>query len=125
MRRVILLAEAREDALEAFRWYENERPDLGKVFRAALNDTIRRIRTSPLASAVMYRDMRRALVDRFPYAIFYPVQPEAIVIVGVIHGHRHPRCLAAASLRRRTKACRPTAGPGPPTAEAQGVRLFA
>lgn len=91
MRRVILLAEAREDALEAFRWYENERPDLGKVFRAELNDTIRRVRSSPLASAVVYRDLHRALVHRFPYAVFYRVQPDVIVVVGVIHGHRHPR----------------------------------
>ena len=96
MRRVILLAEAREDALEAFRWYENERPDLGKVFRAALNDTIRRVRASPLASTVLYRDLRRALVHRFPYAVFYRVQPETIVVVGgtrsrgAMHEHMAP-----------------------------------
>jgi hypothetical protein len=30
------------------------------------------------------------LVERFPYADFYRVMPKAIVVVGVIHGHRHP-----------------------------------
>jgi toxin ParE1/3/4 len=88
--RAILLAEAREDALEAFRWYEKERRGLGKVFRASLNDTIQRIRRSPLASAVVYRDLRRALVDRFPYGVFYRVQAGSIIVVGIIHGHREP-----------------------------------
>jgi toxin ParE1/3/4 len=55
--RVVLLAEAREDVLEAFRWYESERRGLGKVFRSALNDTLRRVRGSPLTSAVVYRDL--------------------------------------------------------------------
>jgi len=88
--RVILLAEAREDALEAFRWYEKERRGLGKLFRASLNDTIQRIRHAPLASAVVYRDLRRTLVDRFPYGVFYRAQPGTILVVGIIHGHRDP-----------------------------------
>ena len=90
MSRVILLAEAREDVLEAFRWYEGERYGLGKVFRASLNQTIQRIRRAPLASPIVYRDLRRALVDRFPYGVFYRVQSGAIMVVGVIHGHREP-----------------------------------
>ena len=109
MRRVILLAEAREDALEAFHWYENERPDLGKVFRAELNDTIRRVRSSPLASAVVYRDLRRALVHRFPYAVFYRVQPDvksrcAHSGCARARAHGHP---PAASQREFSRASAP------------------
>jgi toxin ParE1/3/4 len=88
--RVVLLVEAREDVLEAFRWYEKERRGLGKVFRASLNQTIQRIRRAPLASPVVYRGLRRALVDRFPYGVFYRVQFGTIMVVGVIHGHRDP-----------------------------------
>ena len=90
MSRVILLPEAREDVLEAFHWYDGERPGLGKVFRAALNQAIRGIRTTPFAAQVVYRDLRRVMVDRFPYGVFSRVLPEAIVVVGVIHGRRAP-----------------------------------
>jgi plasmid stabilization system protein ParE len=90
VKRVLLLAEAREDALEAFRWYEKERRGLGKVFRTSLNLSIQRIRRSPLASPVVYRDLRRALVDRFPYAVFYRIDSGVIMVVGVFHGHREP-----------------------------------
>jgi toxin ParE1/3/4 len=88
--RVILLPEAREDVLEAFGWYEKERRGLGKVFRAALNQAIRRIRTTPFAAQIVYRDLRRVIVQRFPYGVFYRVMPQAIVVVAVVHGHRAP-----------------------------------
>jgi plasmid stabilization system protein ParE len=90
MSRILLLAEAREDALEAFRWYEKECRGLGKIFRAFLHQTIERIRRAPLASPVVYRDLRRALIDRFPYGVFYRVQVGTIIVVGIIHGRRDP-----------------------------------
>ena len=91
MSRVILVPEARAETLEIFRWYEKQRRGLGVVFRDRLKDAIRRIREAPLAHAPQYRDIRRALVDRFPYAVYYRIMPTAIVVIGVIHGHRHPR----------------------------------
>jgi toxin ParE1/3/4 len=36
------------------------------------------------------RTMRRALVRRFPYAIFYEIEPRQIVVYGVFHGARNP-----------------------------------
>jgi plasmid stabilization system protein ParE len=35
--------------------------------------------------------MRRALVRRFPYAIYFRAAPDEIVVLAVIHGRRHPR----------------------------------
>lgn len=90
MSRVIFLEEARAEAVEAFRWYEKERRGLGKVFRGRLNDTIRRIRATPVAYPLQYRDLRRALVEQFPYAVFYRALEDRVVVVGVIHGKRDP-----------------------------------
>lgn len=91
MSRVIFLPEARAEALETFRWYETQRRGLGAIFRSALNDAIKRIRDAPLTYPPLYRDLRRVLVERFPYAVFYRLMPKTIVIVGVIHGRRHER----------------------------------
>jgi len=32
-------------------------------------------------------------VSRFPYAVYFRIYPDAIVIVGVMHGRRHPKLL--------------------------------
>lgn len=91
MKRVVFLAEARAEALETFRWYEEQQRGLGLVFRDRLDQAVRRIRETPMAFPTQYRDLRRVLVDMFPYALFYRVLPDTVVIVGVIHGRRHPR----------------------------------
>ena len=91
MTSVVFLAEARAEALDIFRWYEDQRTGLGFVFRAALDTAVERVRELPLAHPVVYRDLRRVLVDRFPYALYYRAQSDAIVVVAVVHGRRHPR----------------------------------
>jgi plasmid stabilization system protein ParE len=35
--------------------------------------------------------MRRALVRRFPYAIFYKIEAAEIVVYAIFHGARDPR----------------------------------
>lgn len=91
MTRVVFRQEARAEAVDAFRWYEEQRPGLGTEFRNGLLDAVRRMRSTPLAYPVVHRDLRRVLVNRFPYSVFYRVTSEAIVVVGVVHGKRHPR----------------------------------
>lgn len=91
MSRVVFLAEARAEALETFRWYEEQRAGLGAVFRRELDEAIKRIGDTPHAYPPLYRDLRRVLVDRFPYAIFYRSLTDLVVVVGVIHGRRDPR----------------------------------
>jgi toxin ParE1/3/4 len=34
--------------------------------------------------------LRRVLLQRFPYAVYYKVYATGISVVGVIHGRRHP-----------------------------------
>jgi toxin ParE1/3/4 len=39
----------------------------------------------------IHKDLRRRLVERFPYAILYRVYPEAVVVVAIMHGRQDPR----------------------------------
>ena len=39
---------------------------------------------------MQHRDLRRVLLEQFPYSVFYRVLPAAILIVGVIHNKRSP-----------------------------------
>jgi plasmid stabilization system protein ParE len=91
--KIILRDEARSDVLQGFAWYEERRSGLGVEFRDALDATVGRILRHPLAYAAGDRGLRRALVSRFPYAVYFRMYPDAIVIVGVMHGRRHPKIL--------------------------------
>jgi len=90
MRQVIVRSEARRDVLDTYRWYQ-EKAGLGLRFRDALDATIERIRQNPLGYQVLFRELRRALLRRFPYAVFFRLQDDVIVVVAVLHTRRDPK----------------------------------
>jgi toxin ParE1/3/4 len=88
--RIILADEARADALGAFAFYESRRPGLGERFREHVDSAISKIQRSPERYPVVYRDLRRRRVERFPYAVFYRVYPGVVVVVALMHGRQDP-----------------------------------
>jgi plasmid stabilization system protein ParE len=87
---LILRPAAAADVEEAFSWYEQQRLGLGREFLDAVDAGLREIAAYPLRQAVIFRDTRRFLVKRFPYAVFYRVYPTAIVVVACMRGRRDP-----------------------------------
>ena len=75
---------------EAFVWYEQQVPGLGSQFLLALDATINSLRRNPFQYPVVYKDVRRALMRRFPYQVFYVQNEMQIVIIAVFHGMRNP-----------------------------------
>ncbi len=82
--------EAEADALEAAFWYEGERRGLGLEFNDALRATFARIEGSPLRFPLVSREFRRAIVQRFPFGVFFIVEGELVTVAAVTHLHRHP-----------------------------------
>lgn len=87
-----LVAEPRADLdIEAgFRWYENERPGLGREFLDQLRLTYDRIGANPLVYQDLRAGIRRALVRRFPYAVYFSVEVDVVVVLAVLHAGRDP-----------------------------------
>lgn len=82
---------AAADIDEAFLWYEGQRPGLGHEFLAAANTLIDAIAEHPLRYPVIRRNTRRALLRRFPYAMYFRIYDQVIVVVACMHGRRNPR----------------------------------
>ena len=87
---VVFRPEAERELLGAERWYEDRRAGLGHQFRAALDETLVRVSALPLSFPIVHGDKRRALVPRFPYGLFFSVEGDHVVVVGVVHAHRDP-----------------------------------
>ncbi len=82
--------EAELDAFEAALWYESERPGLGAEFLQTVRQTFRRIAEGPLQFPLISPEVRRAIVDRFPFGAFFVVDGVTATVVAVMHLHRHP-----------------------------------
>ena len=81
---------AAADVEDAFLWYESQRPGLGDEFLDELALVLGVIAEHPNRFPIIHRDTRRALLHRFPYALFYRVLDEKIIIVACMHGKRNP-----------------------------------
>jgi plasmid stabilization system protein ParE len=89
--------EAATELREAAAWYEARREGLGQAFADAVFGALERIRISPEAFGlfVLVPGLRRALVQRFSYAIYYRPAPAEVLVVAVLHQRRGPETLAA------------------------------
>jgi plasmid stabilization system protein ParE len=88
---LIIRPAADEDLEEASAWYEKKQPGLGKRFLSSVDATLEKLRQRPDFGIIVHKQLRRANVKRFPYGIFYIVEAERLVIVGVLHARRAPR----------------------------------
>ena len=91
MKPVRLRLEAEIELFEATLWYETEREGLGFEFDAEIHQTLTRISEGPQQFPELKRGIRRALVDRFPYGVFFVEVGDEISVIGVIHLHRDPK----------------------------------
>ncbi len=82
--------EVRWDADEAYAWYQGQGGP-ADAFLAALRATYARVQAAPESPALVYRDIRRVRMKRFPYAVFYRVEPGRILVIAVQHASRDPR----------------------------------
>jgi len=87
---VILGPAADREFVEAAAWYE-EKMGRGEEFIERVQDVLDRIGRMPELHAMVYRDIRRAPVQRFPYSVLYRVLADRIEVIAVFHGKRDPR----------------------------------
>jgi len=88
---VVFRPQAEEEARAPQRLYEEQQPGLGARFAGAIGEAIQRIVSNPSAFPVVHDEIRRAVVRRFPFGIYFRIHAEDLVVLAVMHGRRHPR----------------------------------
>jgi plasmid stabilization system protein ParE len=81
---------ADRDVESAFVWYEERRPGLGDEFLDEVGAAVTRIAENSRAHQIIRGRIRRAVVHRFPYLIFYVIDPQEIVVLACMHASRDP-----------------------------------
>jgi plasmid stabilization system protein ParE len=82
--------EADAELAEARYWYAHQQEDLDIEFMKSIDDALLRIVRNPELYPVVYRTLRRAVVRRFPFAVFYEVTADEIQVIAVFHSRRDP-----------------------------------
>ena len=88
--RVIHHPDAEAELIKAAQFYERRVPTLGAQFLTAADRAIGVIQEAPERWRIVEADVRRYLMPRFRYAIYYRVLPDYLRILAFKHHSRHP-----------------------------------
>ena len=75
---------------EAFEYYEGIRENLGSDFILCIEESLSRLSKNPNLNRKIHKDVRRSLVKRFPYGVFYIVNGLNVSVIGVLHARKKP-----------------------------------
>jgi plasmid stabilization system protein ParE len=89
-RKVILHAGALRELEEARNWYEAQREGLGDTFVQSVDTCLGQICRNPELYEVVRAPHRRAMVRRFPYAVFFEPTKDTIEVYSVFHCAQDP-----------------------------------
>jgi plasmid stabilization system protein ParE len=88
--RLIYHPAAAAELIETARFYEERVSSLGADFLDKIETAICAIESDPHRNRVIKSDVRRYLLSRFPFAIYYRVAPDQLRILAIKHHSRHP-----------------------------------
>lgn len=87
---LIIAPEAENDVLEAYSWYEQQRAGLGAEFLNCVDARIQGLKRHPEMYRSVYKNYRRGLVRRFPFAVFYEYAGDSVMVYAVFHTSADP-----------------------------------
>jgi len=88
---VVIQAGTESDIKDAYQWYESQRKGLGESFLLCIEEALSKVSRTPQIYAIVYKDIRRALIHRFPFGIFYIEGDNHITVLAVLHARRNPQ----------------------------------
>jgi hypothetical protein len=94
-RRVRILAQASEEAVEAAAWYDAEQPGLGRDFQSALDAALDLLEGDVVPLTTMpglagRRGAKKLMLRRFPYDVVVVDRPDEYLVVAIAHQSRRP-----------------------------------
>jgi plasmid stabilization system protein ParE len=88
---LIITPEAEADLADAKSWYEKRREGLGDEFVLCVEAGLDHVLRSPSAATEVYPGVRRVVLRRFPYGIYYRIDVDQIAVLAIYHSKRDPR----------------------------------
>ncbi len=88
---LIIRPEAESELLEAVKWCEDKVKGLGSNLLLNIEATLESILRIPEAYTSTYKNIRRALVRKYPFGIHYIIDQNAIIVLAIFHENRNPK----------------------------------
>lgn len=87
------LPEIAEDVIAGYAWYEAKSNGLGEEFLRIFYACSGELPQNPLLYPKVYSDFRRRLLRRFPYAVYFMIEDDQVIVLGLFHCARDPHTI--------------------------------
>ncbi len=87
---VAFLPIAAVELEDAVTYYNQQRVGLGYELAAEVQKTLNRIAAFPEAWPLFSERTRRCRLHRFPYSVIYRFVDDTLLVIAIMHMHRHP-----------------------------------
>ena len=91
---------ADEDFNEIGFWYSSIRLGLDNEFILCLETEIETVKRNPLLFKRIYKNIRKTVLHRFPYNMYYLIEENRIVVLAIAH-HKRSRATIINKLKRK------------------------
>jgi plasmid stabilization system protein ParE len=88
--RVSLKPPARAEYDEALDWFGQNLPTKRDAFESAVEAVFTSLATNPLKHQIVQGDVRKAVVQKFPYVVYYTVARKTVYVISVFNAKRDP-----------------------------------
>lgn len=88
--KIRILSCAIRDLVEGYRFYEKQRPGIGSYFLDALYADIDSLLVNAGIHPIYFGHYHRLLSRRFPFAIYYRIEDETVLVYAVLDCRRNP-----------------------------------
>jgi plasmid stabilization system protein ParE len=91
--KLLFSTDALADLEQAAAWYGSKSGQIRISFLSNLDSLVERIQSFPSSAPIHRGKMRRALMNKFPYGVFYVPHENTLKVLAVMHLKKNPESL--------------------------------
>ena len=88
--KIKILPSAMQDIIDGYRFYEKQSKGVGEYFLDTLYSDIDSLFISAGIHPIYYGKYHRLLSKRFPFAVYYLIENDTVLVFGILDCRRNP-----------------------------------
>lgn len=82
--------DAESDLEFSYSFYYEENPKVADIFFIRINKSFESIKSDPYSYPIVYKNVRKFIVKKFPFVVYYQIVESAIKVIAIFHTSRNP-----------------------------------
>jgi plasmid stabilization system protein ParE len=88
--KVLFLELAEQELYDSISYYEEQQINLGSRLKNEIYSALIRIQRFPSMFVETKKDIRKCVINKFPFNILYSIEENQIIVIAIAHHHRKP-----------------------------------